>query len=205
MAMASAYSSPLPQTPLPYSSFRRFEFLLPFPKFSSSQKARCFLRFHGKNRYLTATRPALFPVARPYLSRYPSNPLRIRFPSVFASLSGGEGGGDGGSSSGETAGKPVVGDSEDATALGSDVIVLRVGGMICGGCAASVKRILETLPQVHSATVNLEQQTAFIWAAPEAKVKEDWHQELGEQLAKHLTTCGFESNLQDLSSSNLAA
>lgn len=127
MAMASAYSSPLPQTPLPYSSFRRFEFLLPFPKFSSSQKACCFLRFHGKNRYLTATRPALFPVERPYLSRCPSDPLRIRFPSVFASLSGGEGGGDGGSSSGETAGKPVVGDSEDATALGSDVIVLRVG------------------------------------------------------------------------------
>ncbi|XP_042463609.1 copper-transporting ATPase PAA1, chloroplastic-like isoform X1 [Zingiber officinale] len=200
MAMASAYSSPLPQTPFP-----RFDSLLTFPNFSSSHKARCFLRFHGKNRYLTATRPALFPVQRPYLSICPSDPLRIRFPLVSTSLSGGEGGGDRGSSSGEAAGKPVAGDSEDATALGSDVIALRVGGMICGGCAASVKRILETLPQVHSATVNLEQQTAFIWAAPEAKVKEDWQQELGEQLAKHLTTCGFESNLQDLSSSNLAA
>lgn len=51
-------------------------------------------------------------------------------------------------------------------------------------------------PQVYSAIVNLEKETAFIWVVPEVKVTEDWQQELGQQLAKHLTTCGFESNIQ---------
>lgn len=51
-------------------------------------------------------------------------------------------------------------------------------------------------PQVSSAIVNLEKEMAFIWTVPEAKVVQDWQQELGEKLAKHLTTCGFKSNLQ---------
>ncbi|XP_042386058.1 copper-transporting ATPase PAA1, chloroplastic-like [Zingiber officinale] len=207
MATASALSSLLPKLP---SSFQSFGFLLRFPVCSSSHIARCFLSSHGRDRYLTATSLGLLPANGIYLSAYPSDTPRCRLASVFASLSGGGGvdgvdgggggggggGGDGGSSSGETEAKPVAGDSEDSTAFGSDAIVLHVGGMSCGGCAASVKRILESLPQVYSAIVNLEKETAFVWAVPEVKVSEDWQQDLGQQLAKHLTTCGFESNIQ---------
>ncbi|XP_074580007.1 copper-transporting ATPase PAA1, chloroplastic-like [Curcuma longa] len=220
MAMASALSSPLLlKSPSPStSSFQSFGLLLRFPICSSSHRAGCFLSFHGRGRYLTATSQGLLPTTGIYLSAYPSDTPRCRFASVFASLSGGggvdgvdggsgggRGGDDGGSSSGETEAKPVAGDSEDSTAFGSDAIVLHVGGMNCGGCAASVKRILESLPQVYSAIVNLEKETAFVWAVPEVKVTEDWQQELGQQLAKHLTTCGFESNIQDLSRGSLAA
>ncbi|GMP39008.1 hypothetical protein CsSME_00010027 [Camellia sinensis var. sinensis] len=58
--------------------------------------------------------------------------------------SGGGGGGDGASDSGEAKSNSVVGGSEDVSALSPDVIILDVGGMTCGGCAASVKRILES-------------------------------------------------------------
>ncbi|XP_059313725.1 copper-transporting ATPase PAA1, chloroplastic [Lycium ferocissimum] len=69
--------------------------------------------------------------------------------------------------------------------------------MTCGGCSSSVKRILESLPQVSSATVNLTTETAIVWPVSEAKVVPNWQKELGEVLAKHLTTCGFKSNVRD--------
>lgn len=69
--------------------------------------------------------------------------------------------------------------------------------MSCGGCAASVKRILESQPQVSSASVNLATETAVVWAVPEAKAVEKWQHCLGEKLANHLTTCGFKSSLRD--------
>ncbi|XP_020242330.1 copper-transporting ATPase PAA1, chloroplastic isoform X1 [Asparagus officinalis] len=69
--------------------------------------------------------------------------------------------------------------------------------MSCGGCAASVKRILESQPQVSTASVNLATETAVVWAVPEAKATENWKRYLGEKLANHLTTCGFKSNLRD--------
>ncbi|XP_019054765.1 PREDICTED: copper-transporting ATPase PAA1, chloroplastic-like isoform X2 [Nelumbo nucifera] len=58
----------------------------------------------------------------------------------------GGGGGDSGdgSNNGETKSKSIGGDSEEVSTLSSDVIILHVGGMTCGGCAASVKRILES-------------------------------------------------------------
>jgi Cu+-exporting ATPase len=34
--------------------------------------------------------------------------------------------------------------AEEASGQEADVIILDVGGMSCGGCAASVKRILES-------------------------------------------------------------
>ncbi|KAF8404592.1 hypothetical protein HHK36_009479 [Tetracentron sinense] len=56
---------------------------------------------------------------------------------------GGGNGGDGGSSGGEAKSKSVAGESDEVSAFSPDVIIIDVGGMTCGGCAASVKRILE--------------------------------------------------------------
>lgn len=90
----------------------------------------------------------------------------------------------------------VSGDANDVLALSPDVIILDVGGMTCGGCAGSVKRILENQPQVSSANVNLASETAIVLPVSEAKVVPNWRQELGEVLAKQLTSCGFQSNLR---------
>ncbi|KAF6150485.1 hypothetical protein GIB67_030286 [Kingdonia uniflora] len=78
----------------------------------------------------------------------------------------------------------------------ADAIILDVRGMMCEGCTSSVKRILESQPQVLSASVNLAEGAAYVWSIPEAKVAQNWQQLLGETLAKHLTNCGFKSNLQ---------
>ncbi|GJP66835.1 hypothetical protein CLOP_g23724 [Closterium sp. NIES-67] len=43
-----------------------------------------------------------------------------------------------------------------------DTVVLDVGGMSCGSCAASVKNILESQPPVVSASVNLPMETALV-------------------------------------------
>ncbi|KAK4801500.1 hypothetical protein SAY86_021987 [Trapa natans] len=115
---------------------------------------------------------------------------------------GGGGGGGGGSGSGDAKSKPVVATAEEASALSSDVIILDVRGMTCGGCAASVKRILESQPQVYSASVNLTTETAIVWPATEAKTLPNWQKELGEALAKHLTSCGFTSTLRDAKGDN---
>ncbi|KAF3965855.1 hypothetical protein CMV_009991 [Castanea mollissima] len=139
-------------------------------------------------------------------------PVRRRLECVassaasFASGGGGGGGGVGGESSGGGGGggsdggdakaNLVASGAQEVSALPSDVIVLDVGGMTCGGCAASVKRILESQPQVSSASVNLTTETAVVWPVSEAKVTANWQQQLGEALAKHLTTCGFNSNLR---------
>ena len=47
-----------------------------------------------------------------------------------------------------------------------------------------------------SASVNLTTETAVVWPVAEAKEVPNWQQELGEALAKHLTNCGFKSNLR---------
>ncbi|KAH7518586.1 hypothetical protein FEM48_Zijuj09G0187100 [Ziziphus jujuba var. spinosa] len=109
---------------------------------------------------------------------------------------GGGGGGKSGSDSGSGESNLVGGAGDEASARSSEVIILDVGGMTCGGCAASVKRILESQPQVSSATVNLTTETAIVWPLSEAKVVPNWHQQLGETLAKHLTNCGFKSSLR---------
>eukprot|EP00268_Persea_americana_P038610 TRINITY_DN3822_c0_g4_i4.p1 TRINITY_DN3822_c0_g4~~TRINITY_DN3822_c0_g4_i4.p1 ORF type:complete len:864 (-),score=166.65 TRINITY_DN3822_c0_g4_i4:1755-4109(-) len=109
----------------------------------------------------------------------------------------GGGGGDGGSNGGGSEARSAGGEADEVSALSPDVIILDVGGMTCGGCAASVKRILESQPQVSSASVNLTTETAVVWATPEVKGMENWQQQLGEKLAKHLTSCGFKSNLRD--------
>lgn len=47
-----------------------------------------------------------------------------------------------------------------------------------------------------SASVNLTTETAVVWPMSEAKVTPNWQKQLGETLAKHLTNCGFKSNLR---------
>lgn len=51
-------------------------------------------------------------------------------------------------------------------------------------------------PQVSSASVNLTTETAVVWPVSEAKVLPNWQKNLGVELAKHLTSCGFKSNLR---------
>ncbi|XP_002465192.1 copper-transporting ATPase PAA1, chloroplastic [Sorghum bicolor] len=120
-------------------------------------------------------------------------------------VSGGGGGGGGGggddSGAGAAAGAAAVaalGEAEQQADGGdSDAIVLHVGGMSCGGCAAKVKRILESQPEVAAATVDVEKATAIVWTTPEAKATKDWQKQLAEKLANHLTSCGFQSHVQD--------
>ncbi|XWS68297.1 hypothetical protein CRYUN_Cryun04dG0078700 [Craigia yunnanensis] len=115
---------------------------------------------------------------------------------VFGGDNGGSGGG-GGEGTGGGDSKAKLGAADELSALSPDVIILDVGGMTCGGCAASVKRILESQPQVSYASVNLTTETAIVWPVSEAKVVPNWKNELGEALARQLTSCGFKSNLRD--------
>lgn len=133
-------------------------------------------------------------------------PVRCVSSSVASFASGGgnggEGGGDGGggrgdgSEGGDSNVGEVLGVNEDVSALSAEVVVLDVGGMSCGGCAAKVKKILESQPQVSSANVILATETAIVWPVADAKVLPNWRQEVGEMLAKHLTSCGFQSKVQ---------
>ncbi|XP_042061598.1 copper-transporting ATPase PAA1, chloroplastic-like [Salvia splendens] len=118
----------------------------------------------------------------------------------FGGVDGGAGGGggDGPPGSGDVKPGAVAPGAADGAALSSDVIILDVGGMTCGGCSASVKRILESQPQVSSASVNLTTETAVVWPVSEAMAAPNWKKEVGEALAKHLSSCGFTSNLRDL-------
>ncbi|GAV65366.1 E1-E2_ATPase domain-containing protein/HMA domain-containing protein/Hydrolase domain-containing protein [Cephalotus follicularis] len=123
---------------------------------------------------------------------------------VGAGFGGQSGGGDdggshggGASDGGDSKAKLGAGVGDEVSAFSPDVIILDVGGMTCGGCAASVKKILESQPQVSSASVNLTTETAVVWPVLEAKVKSNWQKQLGEGLAKHLTNCGFTSNYRD--------
>ncbi|KAK9007817.1 hypothetical protein V6N11_074734 [Hibiscus sabdariffa] len=112
----------------------------------------------------------------------------------------GSGGGDsggGGTGGGDSKAKLGAGAADEISALSPDIVILDVGGMTCGGCAASVKRILENQPQVSSASVNLTTETAIVWPVSEAKVLPNWQKEVGEALARQLTNCGFSSNLRD--------
>ncbi|KAK2437358.1 copper-transporting ATPase PAA1, chloroplastic [Trifolium repens] len=114
---------------------------------------------------------------------------------------GSGGGGGGGGSGGESGDVRInlVGDAaQELSSLSPDVIILDVSGMVCGGCAASVKRILESQPQVSSASVNLTTETVIVWPVSEAKAAPNWQKQLGKTLAEHLTSCGFNSCLRGL-------
>ncbi|KAH9697895.1 Copper-transporting ATPase PAA1 [Citrus sinensis] len=100
------------------------------------------------------------------------------------------GGGNGGSDGGDSKSKLGGRGGEELSALSSDVIILDVGGMTCGGCAASVKRILESQPQVSSASVNLTTETAIVWPVSKAKVIPNWQRQTFIVARNDLCLCG---------------
>lgn len=157
--------------------------------------------------------PLLPTAGRPLLPLGLARP-RCVFASVAATSTSGAGGGGGRSSAGGRGGDgggddsgagavaaaaavAALGEAEQQEDSDSDAIVLHVGGMTCGGCADKVKRILESQPEVAAATVDVEKATAIVWTTPEAKATKDWQKQLAEKLANHLTSCGFQSHLQD--------
>ncbi|KAK8613519.1 hypothetical protein V6N13_101278 [Hibiscus sabdariffa] len=119
-----------------------------------------------------------------------------RFKFLESSAAGSGGRAFGGGGGGDSKVKVGVGAADDLSALSSDAIILNVGGMSCGGCVSSVKKILESQPQVSSASVDLTTETAIVCLVSEANALPNWQKELGEALAKHLTSCGFQSNLR---------
>lgn len=188
------------------------EFISPIQISRNSTRYRQHILFFFRRSRL---RPNRFLSSRclppPDPSLHGSSPKKTKVPCVSSSAvgyggyggdgglgSGGRGrGGDGESSGGQMQTKSIGMKIEDPPALEGDAIVLDVGGMSCGGCAASVKRILESKPQVFSASVNLSTEAAIVWPTTEAKKSQNWQENMGEELAKHLTTCGFKSNFRD--------
>ncbi|KAL9661067.1 hypothetical protein QQ045_025886 [Rhodiola kirilowii] len=130
--------------------------------------------------------------------------LRAFRPSAFVGGGGGGiegcsfggGDGDGGSDSEVINTAAAVEIADDISDPAADFIVLHVTGMTCGGCASSVKRILESQPKVSSANVDLAAETATIWPIVDAKEEPEWWKQLGQELATHLTNCGFQSNIR---------
>ncbi|ESW31097.1 hypothetical protein PHAVU_002G208800 [Phaseolus vulgaris] len=163
--------------------------------------------------FTSAPSPSSF---RCFRGLFPRTPCRLRcISSSAASCASSTGGGNGGGGTGESGGSggsggesgdaslQLVGDaSQELSALSPDVIILDVSGMVCGGCAATVKRILENRPQVSSASVNLTTETAIVWPISEAKNAPNWQKQLGEALADHLTSCGYNSSLRDSTRDN---
>jgi Cu2+-exporting ATPase len=60
----------------------------------------------------------------------------------------------------------------------------------------SPSMLFDEQSQVFSASVNLATETAIVRPVTEAKIVPNWQKQLGEALAKHLTSCGFISNLR---------
>ncbi|KAF0908029.1 hypothetical protein E2562_022887 [Oryza meyeriana var. granulata] len=144
----------------------------------------------------------------PYGTRRPNSPSRSfagarRAASVSFCPVGGcgvlrsRGGGDASAGSSLSSAASALGEAAAGGGSGSEAILLDVQGMMCDGCAASVKRILESQPEVTSASVDFKEARAVVWTTTEVKVTEDWQKQCGEKLANHLGTCGFESRLQE--------
>ncbi|WOL08706.1 copper-transporting ATPase PAA1, chloroplastic [Canna indica] len=193
---------------LPHKPYLRRLLIPPSPGTAFAGRARCFgtvdpnrsrelflISFAGS---LLRSSPPVAPISRGLAcissSAALSGPGGGGKDGIGGSDSGGGGGGSGG---GGVQPVSVVGESGETSSRGPDVIVLDVGGMSCGGCAASVKRILESRPQVSAASVNLATETAIVWVVPEVKFVPDWKQQVGNELAGSLTTCGFKSSLRD--------
>lgn len=83
----------------------------------------------------------------------------------------------------------VPASSEEAETKGESIL-LDVSGMMCGGCAASVRRTLATDSRVAQAAVNLLTGTAFV------QLQGGLSQETGEALAETLTKSGFPTNIR---------
>lgn len=66
-----------------------------------------------------------------------------------------------------------------------ETMTIKVGGMTCGGCVASVTRVLSALDGVKNVTVSLEQAQAVV-VVDAAKVGR-------EQLVQAIEDAGFEA------------
>ena len=141
-----------------------------------------------------------------------NNNNNTTFTTDFYGGGGGGGGGDGprlrGAGLNATAG-PSDASMGFADGKGTDgevlVIILDVKGMTCGGCAAAVKRILESIGDVLSAEVNLQAETALVHVRGGARAPgEDGRrpgESVGERIASVLTNSGFESQCRKTSDS----
>ena len=67
-----------------------------------------------------------------------------------------------------------------------DRITLKIGGMTCGGCVRSVKKVLDNVPGVASAEVSLERA--------EATVTFDPSQADLQRLAQAVEGAGYQAN-----------
>ncbi|XP_010936926.1 copper-transporting ATPase PAA2, chloroplastic [Elaeis guineensis] len=85
---------------------------------------------------------------------------------------------------GVPAGKP------QQEAAKSSSVLLDVGGMICGACAARVRSILSADGRVESAVVNMLTETAAVRLGPGGLEDGDAGR-VAEELAGRLTECGF--------------
>uniref|UniRef100_A0A0D9X1N3 HMA domain-containing protein n=1 Tax=Leersia perrieri TaxID=77586 RepID=A0A0D9X1N3_9ORYZ len=93
--------------------------------------------------------------------------------SFFPALLRSRGGWDAGAASSLSSAVAALGEAA-AGGGGSDAeaILLSVQGMMCDGCASSVKRILESQPEVTSATVDFKEAKAVVWTTAEVKSNE---------------------------------
>jgi len=94
-----------------------------------------------------------------------------------------------------------VAQEEAATTSSSDVVLLDVEGMMCGGCVARVRSLLNAQEFVDTAAVNMLTETAAIRFHPSSRPIED----LTSELAAHLTTCGFPSKLRTVEEGSVVA
>jgi copper chaperone len=68
-----------------------------------------------------------------------------------------------------------------------DSITMKIGGMTCGGCAATVTRVLRAVNGVSSVDVSLEQAAARVEYDPGAATR--------EQLTAAVEAAGFDASL----------
>lgn len=67
-----------------------------------------------------------------------------------------------------------------------ETMVLKVGGMSCGGCVKSVTGVLEALPGVSKADVSLEKAEAVVSYEPGQATR--------EQMVQVIDDAGFEAS-----------
>ncbi|KAF7842592.1 copper-transporting ATPase PAA1, chloroplastic-like [Senna tora] len=165
--MDSTLSPSTPQMALSTSSLSHFPSTLPFNRTLKSFPTSASL----------ASSVSFTSSPRSFCAISPA--IRRRFRCVSAPAASGDANSDG---------------ADEVSAISPDVVVLDVGGMMCEGCADSVKRLLESRVG----------QRATVWPVPETKTESNWQKQLGGALAEHLTNCGFKSSPQVRKISNWA-
>ncbi|URE28468.1 E1-E2 ATPase [Musa troglodytarum] len=86
-------------------------------------------------------------------------------------------------------GAATSGESQQEEQLKNSSVLLEVGGMMCGACAARVRSILSADDRVDSAAVNMLTETAAVRLGPSG----DEPDRVADELAERLAQCGFPS------------